>query len=133
MTMTQISLDCPYDGCLTERAAFTCHSCVPLKRSQASEWVVFMQCAVCGNGVVGRFSGANVPHWINGAGDGAGSKILDIWPKRTVSAAPEYVPDNVKAFYLQGMDNFRRKNWDAAGAMFRKALDTSLRRLNPSG
>jgi Domain of unknown function (DUF4145) len=31
------------------------------------------------------------------------------------------------------MDNHKRSNWDAGGAMFRKALDTSLRRLNPGG
>lgn len=31
------------------------------------------------------------------------------------------------------MDNLARKNFDAAGTMFRKSLDTALKRLDPSG
>jgi len=31
------------------------------------------------------------------------------------------------------MKAFGRQDWDAAGAMFRKALDTSLKNINPDG
>jgi hypothetical protein len=31
------------------------------------------------------------------------------------------------------MDNLKRKNFDAAGTMFGKALDTGLKRLHPDG
>jgi hypothetical protein len=128
--MVQILLACPHDGCLAEGAAFTCHSAVPI-RPGTPEYIVFMQCGVCGNGVIGRFNNPGIPNWLNGA---AGDlRPVETWPKRIASAAPEHVPDNVKGFYLQAMDNYKRRNWDAAGAMFRKALDTSLRRLNPGG
>jgi len=43
------------------------------------------------------------------------------------------MPANIESFYSQGMDSLSRKNFDAAGTMFRKSLDTALKRLDPSG
>jgi Domain of unknown function (DUF4145) len=34
---------------------------------------------------------------------------------------------------LQGIDNLKRKNFDAAGTMFRKSLDVGLKIINPAG
>ena len=41
------------------------------------------------------------------------------------TGAPAYTPENVGRFFEQGMENLPR-NFDAAGTMFRKALDTAL-------
>ena len=48
-------------------------------------------------------------------------------------ACPDYTPDRPKNLYLQGLDNQRRQNWDAAGMAFRTCLDQALRRLHPEG
>lgn len=36
-------------------------------------------------------------------------------------------------FYLQRVDNLKRGHFDAAGTMFRKSLDTDLKRLHAEG
>ena len=41
--------------------------------------------------------------------------------------------DNCLNFYKQGMDSLTRKNFDAAGTMFRKSLDAGLRQIDPDG
>jgi len=70
--------------------------------------------------------------WIQGQKQG-NVLTLQQWPTGMEEKLPEHVPQNVERFYIQGMDNLSRKNWDAAGTMFRKALDTSLKHLDPSG
>ena len=46
------------------------------------------------------------------------------------ATAPEYTPASVANFFGQGMDNLHG-NWDAAGTMFRKALDVGLKAKFP--
>lgn len=41
--------------------------------------------------------------------------------------APDHTPENAASFFAQAEDNLLRKNWDAAGAMFRKVLENSLK------
>ena len=59
--------------------------------------------------------------------------LLNYWLPEVETKPPADVPDNVTSFYLQGTDNLARKHYDAAGTMFRKSLDTALKRLDPSG
>lgn len=59
--------------------------------------------------------------------------VVRHWPTEIETKAPEHSPNNVTSFYLQGMDNLARKNYDAAGTMFHKSLDIALKRLNQSG
>ena len=70
--------------------------------------------------------------WLQGQTQ-SGVTLLQHWPTVIEVKAPDHVTDNIGRLYLQGMDNVARKNWDAAGTMFRKALDTALRCLDPSG
>jgi hypothetical protein len=42
------------------------------------------------------------------------------WPEKPPTKAPDHTPNNVQSFYIQGIDNLARKNFDAAGTMFRK-------------
>ena len=46
------------------------------------------------------------------------------------TGAPQHTPKNVARFFEQAKDNLL-KNWDAAGTMFRKALDTGLKHKFP--
>jgi hypothetical protein len=55
--------------------------------------------------------------------------VLEQWPENTITA-PANVPENIGRFYLQGLENLRAERWDAAGAMFRKALDVATKQLD---
>jgi hypothetical protein len=61
------------------------------------------------------------------------SKLMEIWPKRQPAEAPQHLPPNVASYYLQGVDNLRCRNFDAAGTMFRKSLDAGLKKIDPAG
>ena len=55
---------------------------------------------------------------------------MGICPSLPENGAPKHTPENVARFFKQAMDNLP-KNWDAAGSMFRKALDTGLKNKFP--
>ncbi len=129
--MVQLSLDCPHPECLTEKAGFSGSQYLPI-RPQGQTYIMLMQCGVCGNGIVAKFEGSNFPFWVQGQPVG-NSRLVEIWPKRTSIAAPQHIPQNVQNFYKQGMDSLGRKNFDAAGTMFRKSLDAGLKKIDPAG
>ena len=81
---------------------------------------VLVRCAYCQRGVVFTFE-------INRGGRG---RLREIAPSPPRTVAPEHTPQNVDQFFRQGMENLPG-NWDAAGAMFRKALDTALKHKFP--
>lgn len=134
--MAQISLDCPH--CYTAKAGFAGNLSVAAPPGQHQTFIMLLQCLVCGEGVVAKFVNptgdpAAVSRWLQGQTAIGQIRLLQHWPSQIGTKAPEHVPDNVASFYLQGMDNLARKNYDAAGTMFRKSLDTALKRLAPSG
>ena len=51
--------------------------------------------------------------------------VRKVAPSLPDTGAPDHTPENVGRFFEQGMENLPR-NFDAAGTMFRKALDTAL-------
>jgi hypothetical protein len=55
---------------------------------------------------------------------------MSVWPADS-GDAPESLPPNVDAFFRQGVSNEKAGNWDAAGAMFRKALDVTTKLVDP--
>ncbi len=57
--------------------------------------------------------------------------MLTIAPSLPDTGAPPHTPENIALFFKQGMDNLVCQNWDASGGMFRKVLDTSLRKKFP--
>ena len=63
----------------------------------------------------------------------AGWEIAGSGQKRSRRRHLSTFPSNVASFYCQGIDSLSRKNFDAAGAMFRKSLDTGLKRIHPEG
>jgi Domain of unknown function (DUF4145) len=129
--MAQLRLNCPYAGCLTTNASFTAHSGLPVKPG-ANVFISLMQCGVCGNGIVCKFEGPFFVNWVTNK-SGEVPRMVDMWPKREEPNIPTNIPDNVKNYFLQAKSGFAHGHWDSAGAMFRKALDVSLRSLNPTG
>lgn len=126
-----IKLDCPHTDCLAEGAGFS-GTHYHQFRPGFHEYIMLLQCGVCGNGVVAKYAGVNFTTWVSGHGRGD-TRLLETWPKRPPTEGPQYLPDNVSRYFFQGMDSLRRRNFDAAGTMFRKALDTGLKRLDPAG
>jgi hypothetical protein len=94
-----------------------------------------MQCGVCRECVVVKCdSTGGFENWVSGRyGSAHAPSITAVFPELPPSKAPEYLPDNVKRFYLQGEDSLARSNYDAAGMMFRKALDAGLKKLHAEG
>jgi hypothetical protein len=133
-----ISLDCPH--CRTVKAAFSAQSFQPSPPGQSTVFIMLFQCQVCWEGIIAKFQ---APHqqvfhqWLQGQSTPHTNmgqiSLIRYWPAQVETKAPDHVPDNVTSFYLQGMDNVARKNYDAAGTMFRKSLDTALKHLDPSG
>jgi hypothetical protein len=103
---------------------------MPMLRD-SGQAIVPMRCSVCSEGIILKANGL-VANWLN-TGDVGHIQMLKHYPKSEESAAPQHVPANVASFYLQGEDNVARRHFDAAGAMFRKALDTALKAIHPEG
>lgn len=96
--------------------------------------ILLLQCAHCHNGVVGKYYGAaEFENWIRTEGQTPPPHLLGLWPKAELPDAPNYLPDNIRSFYFQGFDSLRRKSYDAAGTMFRKCLDVTLKRIHSEG
>jgi len=60
-------------------------------------------------------------------------EIIDFWPEAPGPLIPELLPPDVERVYLQAERNFPiAGNEEAAGTMYRKALDIGLKKIDPS-
>lgn len=84
---------------------------------------IFAQCGKCQRGVVATAAVINTGLVVE-------YEDVTISPPLPSNDPPEHTPDNVGACYRQGMDNMNG-NWDAAGSMFRKALEIGFRERFP--
>jgi len=128
--MIDIPLDCPH--CNTERVGFRGIYFMPCDPHSVQN-ILLLQCGHCQNGVVARYDGQQFMNWIQNNGQTKPPHLLGMWPEAQPLEAPKYLPDNIRNFYLQGLDGLRRRGYDAAGIMFRKSLDVSLKRIHPEG
>jgi hypothetical protein len=63
----------------------------------------------------------------------AGWSITGFWPLPPEPLVPEFLPPDITRVYLQAERNFPTEgNEDAAGTMYRKALDISLKKIDPN-
>lgn len=60
-----------------------------------------------------------------------GIRILDFWPKLTTEKVPESVPGNVQSVVQQAYACLENGLFDAAGVMFRKALEIITKEQAP--
>ncbi len=90
-------------------------------------------CRICNQGVIIRFV-AHIPggNPLRYAYLGADRDIerhhQHILPKADRDI-PEHLPEHAEQYFKQGIDSLRQKNFDAAGAMFRKTLESGLKSL----
>ena len=121
--------DCPHCG--TRRVSFSivCES-PRLKHQDSNVWDCLADCANCTCSVLAVFFMCDDLRPTEAAfrRDLARHELLRVSPSGP--RIPEYVPENIAAFYDQGLDSLYR-NFDAAGAMFRKSLDIALRMKFP--
>ncbi|SNR95310.1 protein of unknown function [Humidesulfovibrio mexicanus] len=137
--MSYFSCYCPH--CHTENAAFRSVADV-VTNDKGNVFTLFLacnhcKCGVCATVVVselvnvgGFFVKPAQPHSYDGdirLSDAYA--ILNIYPSKESPSAPGYITENIKRCYLQGIDNLLRNQFDAAGAMFRKALDLATKEL----
>ncbi|MFV1850096.1 MAG: DUF4145 domain-containing protein [Thalassospira sp.] len=111
--------NCPH--CRTIQAGFTCIQTFEYQEEfeQAGKRYArivrngFLKCPVCNHAVIGVAKDGKVSY--------TPSTELDV---------PEHLPPNVEKFLRQGLENVHR-NFDAAGMMFRKALEIGLKEKYP--
>jgi hypothetical protein len=74
-----------------------------------------------------------IPQNFGGDPTTAGWIIAHFWPDVPAPLIPEHVPPEVTRVYLQAERNFPiQGNEDAAGTMYRKALDIALKKIDPA-
>jgi hypothetical protein len=128
--MVDVPLDCPHCG--TARIGFRGSHFMACDQHHA-ENILLLQCGHCRNGVVAKYRGLDFSEWVRSGGMAGSPTLVEVWPVAEPPSAPQHLPPNIRAFYLQGLDSLRRKGYDAAGTMFRKSLDVALKRIHPDG
>ena len=132
MPTTDFKRDCPH--CLSKGASFSIrHQWEERGTSYAANLLAV--CGVCNRGILilARSSSGSFPtNLTSQVQDFPTSRLYieEAWPDVSIEL-PDDMPPSVQSFYLQGIKNLAGQNWDAAGAMFRKALDVSTKILVP--
>ena len=116
--------DCPYCG--AGSVAFTI---LHEKCYVNGLWDTFATCGYCGRGIVATFECPYRSSPSESPDDQL--RLLSIAPELPSSVAPIHTPKNAARLFEQAMDNLSRNNWDAAGGMFRKALEVGLKSKFP--
>lgn len=117
---------CP--RCGTKNVAFTVLSASSIFPPNLID--VFCVCGICDRGAIATYSNA-------GAFSHSDYRSLKncqfkgISPPPPSHKVPEYTPDNIASFYRQGLASLFTRHYDAAGSMFRKTLDTTLKNSFP--
>jgi Domain of unknown function (DUF4145) len=129
--MPQLALECPH--CRAEKIGFAPRGAV-LRQPGQPDVLLFLQCEGCGDAVVAvvRSRPDLVNAWTNGRADSPGP-IIVIYPEPETPKSPADVPPKVNAAFLSGLDNLGRKGGaNAAGAMFRRAIELAAREIDTS-
>ena len=130
--MSVFQANCPYCG--TREVAFTILSSrrVPERVQFEYSWDTFATCGHCTRGILATFStlsSENIQKLIDSHKRDQVT-LETISPSPTSTGAPEDTPTKAANYYRQGMENLRN-NYDAAGSMFRSALEAGLKEKFP--
>jgi hypothetical protein len=129
---SQFQYDCPH--CQTKAAGFVVQYQWSDRTSNNIASVLGV-CGVCNNCIVLKvrnIRGSSVADYVRNAEDFPREyeSVFEVYP-RIIGETPADCPPSVDRFYRQGIVNLRGENWDAAGAMFRKALDVATKFISP--
>lgn len=141
--MGVISTTCPH--CRSAAGMHT-FGVLPLTSTEDTEFLAAVACPVCER-VVGAHLIWSVEHgnqvnrrhaidqWHKSHHDSRNSnlELADIWPKLVAPSAPADIPETSARAYLQAERNFMQDgNEDAAGSMYRRALEIGLKAKYPA-
>lgn len=121
---------CPY--CFTKNVAFVAQKSFVTKSGGKR---AFFICGCCGEGVIWEYRSPTSSHAspTDVAGDLFRAKFFtgEQWPAMVEGNAPESTPNNVANFFKQATDSLQNGNFDAAGMMFRKSLESATKEIDP--
>lgn len=130
--MPQLALACPH--CLTEKVGFNPFAVSQVRPNEARTLLV-VQCTACGEGMIIEVSGpaSEVSSWVSAATPPL-KPFNKMYPQAEQSKCPDDVPEIVAKAYLSGVENLRSQlGANAAGIMFRRAIEVALKLVNPTG
>lgn len=124
--MATVTLDCPHCG--TKRSGFGVKSLYVSNPSRLEYWF-FASCGVgeCAKPIVFLAQ-------VNGGDPLKSVKTPDVrrvHPAQSVMPVPAHLPERCEKAYAQGVNTLMQETADAAGSMFRKALDIGIHELDP--
>jgi Domain of unknown function (DUF4145) len=142
--MAELNLDCPW--CRTKNCAFTSEGSYLAETVQRQhprfgagryqQWFALLRCRRCGHGVLARLevsdrNAGDDPHQLAGDPIATGSWYLRDWfPSQPISdPCPDHAPEAVAQFFNEARDSLDAERWNAAGAMYRKAIDVATKDL----
>ena len=132
--MAHFRLDCPHPVCRTKRAGFHTRDGYAVSRHTG---YVFTQCGVCGGAVVlvlrSEFGNVHPEGIKNPSVENIKDWLAGTYPEAPTLNAIEAAPENVASSFRQAEAAFDGGHWDNAALMYRKAVERSLRHVDPSG
>jgi hypothetical protein len=128
-SMAILTYRCPH--CRTEYVGLRVVSFMSIKNWQCAAHLMCPKCNLPSCGILDAPGGANIrPDQVLGhPGDLLDDKwqVLEFWPTPPAPAIPEHIPDAVGRALLQAERNaVTAGNEEAAGIMYRKALDLAI-------
>ena len=104
------------------------------RHSPEPTWNTLFVCRRCGEGVVAKVRGPTKhPSNCDGELRTEGFEVLVVHPKPQPLAIPEHLPEKIAGDYKEAADSLRRRNFTAAGMVFRKVLQRATTALAPDG
>jgi hypothetical protein len=132
--MAIITHQCPH--CMTEHIALRVRLGVDFGNWKASAHLDCPKCLMPSCAILLAASGSplNPDSWARYEGDLSSHRweITEFWPEVAGPLMPEDLPADVERIYLAAERNFPTPgNEEPAGAMYRKALDVGLKKIDP--
>jgi hypothetical protein len=124
--------DCPYCG--TQSVAQTA---VLSWKNRKDEQRALFQCGHCHEATIYEWQvpmrqGVRIDIMqYSGDGESWGLEVGRQWPEPRAKAAPPDTPPSASRYFEQAVDSLNSNNFDAAGLMFRKALESATKAISP--
>lgn len=127
--MSTISADCPH--CHKRNVSFKSKGSHCTAKDNQLYMVLFV-CGNCEEGIVAQVKTAKGDpcKYTAELASQHGYGVFETYPKPKKLESPQYIPDNIKNFFMQALKNLRGENWDASGMMSRKVLDVATKKMD---
>lgn len=133
--MAHFSMDCPH--CSRQNTGFISKDEVAHPELEGA-YQVFCMCFACKKTAIVLFAKKSYgsitlsPHTYNNNPEDLGYDILLAWPKSKDVTCPNFTPDKIKTFYIEASECLSRGSYNAAAPLFRKVLEITVKRMDPT-